>query len=307
MNRPPRGFKALLTWCLPADVREPVTGDLEERYRREVSAHGAGLARRRYRRASLMLSLRFLVERLRERLITVHPSLSWFDFRLGVRMLVRYPVLTVIGTASLAFAVALGAAVFAFISLLLWPTLPLPDGNRVVSVRLHDEATNQYEPRLTADFLRWRAATTSLADFGAGRGFVHNLTMGNGSIEPVDVAEVTASTFSMARVAPIAGRPLTDADADPASPPVMVIGERLWRSRFGGDPAVLRQSVTLAGTPTAVVGIMPDGFKFPSTHEVWVPLRLDAAAAPRTGTPLRVWARLQRGVSLQQAAAEFEV
>jgi putative ABC transport system permease protein len=233
--------------------------------------------------------------------------ISLFDLRLGVRMLARYPVLTLVGTASLAFAIAIGAAAFAFISLMLWPSLPLPEGDRVVSVRLHDESTNEDEDRLTADFLRWREATTSLTDFGAGRRFNRNLTMGDGVVEPVDVAEVTASTFSMARVSTIAGRPLLDADAAPSALPVMVIGEHLWRSRFGGDPSILQQPITLAGRRTAVVGIMPDGFKFPSVYEVWVPLRLDATAAPRTGTGLRVWARMKPGVSLEQAAAEFEV
>ena len=303
-----RAFAALVTRCLPADVREAVTGDLTERYQRDVAARGLRAARWRYRRTALALCSRFLVERVRDRAaFHASPGISLFDLRLGARMLVRYPVLTVIGTASLAFAVALGAAVFAFITLLLWPSLPLPEGDRVVSVRLADVATNQYEPRLTADFLRWRAATTSLTDFGAGRSFIRNLTMDDGIVEPIDIAEVTASTFRMARVAPIAGRPLIDADAEPSAPPVMVIGERLWRARFGGDPAILQRSITLAGTPTAVVGIMPDSFRFPSVHEVWVPLRLDETAAPRTGTPLRVWARLKPDVSLPQAAAEFEV
>ncbi len=308
MRRPPRRFEALLNHCLPADVRDDVTGDLDERYQREVMSRGIRAARWRYRRTALAFSARFVIERLRERTAgRINPGLSLFDLRLGVRMLVRYPVLTLIGTASLAVAIALGAAVFAFISLLLWPTLPLPQGDRVVSVRLMDVAANRYESRLTADFLAWRSAATSLTDFGAGRGFVHNLTRGDGSIEPVNVAEVTASMFTMARVTPIAGRALLDADAAPGAAPVMVIGERLWRSRFGGDPAILRQSVTLADTPTAVVGIMPEGFRFPSVYEVWVPLRLEATVAPRTGPSLSVWARMRRGVSLPQAAAEFEV
>lgn len=80
-------------------------------------------------------------------------GVSRSDLRLGARMLLRYPVLTLIATASLAVAIAIGAAVFAFISLLLRPTLPLPDGDRVVSVRLVDVAANQNEARLTADFL----------------------------------------------------------------------------------------------------------------------------------------------------------
>src|SRR4029079_1193410 len=79
--------------------------------------------------------------------------ISLFDLRLGVRMLARYPVLTLVGTASLAFAIAIGAAAFAFISLMLWPSLPLPEGDRVVSVRLPDEATNEDEDRKTRVFL----------------------------------------------------------------------------------------------------------------------------------------------------------
>jgi putative ABC transport system permease protein len=308
MSRPPRLAKALLDRSLPADVRAGITGDLDERLSRDAALDGARAARWRYRRAALAIATRFLIERLRE---AAAGSLAWrvsfLDLRLGLRMLVRYPVLTLIGTASLSLGIALGAAVFAFISLILWPILPLPDGDRVVSVRLYDTAGNQYESRLTADLRRWQQAATSLIELGAGRGFNRNLTMADGVIEPVNVAEVTASTFPMARVAPVAGRALTDADAAPSAPPVMVIGERLWRSRFGADPAILGRQITLADTPTAVVGIMPEGFRFPRAHEVWVPLRLDATAAPRTGTPLRVWARLQDGVTLPQAATEFDV
>ena len=80
------------------------------------------------------------------------------DFRFAVRMLVRYPVLTVSGSASLALAIAIGAAVFAFITLLLWPSLPLHEGDRIVSVRIVDVTANACEARLTADFLRFRAA-----------------------------------------------------------------------------------------------------------------------------------------------------
>src|SRR4029450_7782045 len=120
----------------------------------------------------------------------LNPGLSLFDLGLGVRMLVRYPVLTVVGTASLAFAIFIGASVFALISLILWPTLPRPAGGGVASVGLHDEAANEDEDRLTADFLRWRNATTSLTDFGAGRGFNRNLTLGDGRIEPTHGAAV---------------------------------------------------------------------------------------------------------------------
>ena len=113
---------------------------------------------------------------VRRRARLPRPTVSWLDLKLGVRMLVRYPVLTIVGGAGLTFAIAIGAAVFAFISLLLWPSLPLPEGDRIVRVLLYDDSTNQYEGRVTADYLRWRGTTSTLTDVGAGRAFNHNLT-----------------------------------------------------------------------------------------------------------------------------------
>jgi hypothetical protein len=86
---------------------------------------------------------------------------SLLDLRVGVRMLVRYPVLSLVSTASLAFAVALGAAAFAFISLILWPRLPLDEGDRVVRVQHYDQTSARPEWRVTADFPRWRSGTST--------------------------------------------------------------------------------------------------------------------------------------------------
>ena len=104
--------------------------------------------------------------------------MSWLDFKLGVRMLVRYPVLTLVGSGSLALAIAIGAAVFAFISLFLWPRMPLPDGDQIVIVQHYDRAANQPESRVVADFLRWRGGTGTLTDVAAGRGMARNLPHG---------------------------------------------------------------------------------------------------------------------------------
>jgi predicted permease len=230
---------------------------------------------------------------------------SLLDLRLGVRMLMRYPVLTLISTASLAFAIAVGAAAFAFISLLLWPRLPLPDGDRIVVIRQYDQTTGRPDGRVTADFLRWRAGTGTLTDFAAGRDMARNLQMGDGVVEPSSVEEVTASMFSMVRVAPIMGRALTDDDARASAPPVMVIGERIWREHFAADPAVVGKSLLLSNTPTTVVGVMPAAFRFPSIFEVWQPLRVDEAAAPRAGMGMDIWARMKPGVTRDQANSEL--
>ena len=234
-------------------------------------------------------------------------GLSLLDLRLGVRMLTRYPVLSIISTASLAFAIAVGAAAFAFITLFLWPRMPLPDGDRIVVLRTHDQAANRPEWRLTTDFLRMRAGTGTMTDFVGGRDMQRNLQMGDGVVEPITVEEVTASMFPMVRVAPIMGRVLTDDDAHPAASPVMVIGERIWRERYAADPDIIGKSLLLSNMPTTVVGVMPAWFRFPSHFEVWQPLRIDEAAAPRAGIGFDIWARMKPGVTREQANSDLAV
>ncbi len=231
--------------------------------------------------------------------------ISFLDLKLGARMLVRYPVLTAVGGLGLAVSIALGAAAFAFISLFLWPRLPLPEGDRIVAVGVNDDTTSEGEARLTADYLRWRNGTSTLTDFAAGRGQARNLTMADGLVEPVSIAEVTASTFAMTRVAPIRGRVLNDDDARATTAPVMVLGERLWRERFGADPDIVGKTLMVSEVPTTVVGVMPAAYKFPSVYEVWQPLKIDEAAAPRTGIGMRIFARLKPGVTSEQANLEL--
>jgi hypothetical protein len=234
--------------------------------------------------------------------------MSWIDIKLAFRMLLRYPVLTLVGSGSLALAIAIGAAGFAFISLFLWPRMPLPDGDEIVLVQHHDRAANQPESRVVADFLRLRGGTTTLTDVAAGRGMARNLLMGDGLVEPISIAEVTASTFALARVAPIRGRVLTDADASAAAPPVVIIGERIWRERFGADPDFLGRTVLISDVPTAVVGVMPAAFRFPSIYEVWQPLKInESAVQPRAGIGVDIWARMKPGVTPAQANAELTV
>lgn len=298
----PRWTTALLRLLAAETEAEILIGDLEEAHRARVARRGALFA-------ALLTSLEaadvaFMIVRRRLRL--PRWSMSWLDVKLAVRMLVRYPVLTLIGTGSLAAAIALGASAFAFISLFLWPTLPLPDGDRVVTVLHHDIATNQGESRVTADYLRWRNGTSTLTDVAAGRGVSRNIVMGDGIVEPISVSEVTPSMFPMARVTPIMGRTLTDDDAKPPSPPVMLLGERIWRERFSADPAIVGRTLLLSETPTTVVGVMPAAFRFPSVYEVWQPLKIEETSAPpRAGIGLQIWARLRPDVTHEQADTEL--
>jgi predicted permease len=299
----PRWATALLRrLAASTDAADVLAGDLEE-------AHQTRVARRGRVVAALLTSIEaadIALMLLRRRIRFPRSPMSWLDLKLGARMLVRYPVLTVIGSGSLALAIAIGAAAFAFISLILWPRLPLPDGDRIIAVQHYDRLANEPESRVVADFLRWRDGTGTLTDVAAGRGVARNIMMGDGVVEPITVADVTASMFAMTRVAPILGRGLTAADASAAAPPVLVIGERIWRERFAADPGLLGRDLLVDGVPTAVVGVMPATYRFPSIHEAWQPLKIDETAVkPRAGMGIRIWARLKPGVTPAQANAEL--
>lgn len=135
-----------------------------------------------------------------------------------------------------------------------------------------------------------------------------NLITEDGRSGPIGLAEITASDFRVARVAPLLGRPLVETDEQPGAPLLAVIGHDLWQERFAGDTSVIGESVRLGNSPTTIVGVMPEGFAFPLSESLWIPLRVDAVAAENEsgeGPPIRTFARLAPGVSLEDAQAEL--
>ncbi|MEX2177745.1 MAG: ABC transporter permease [Gemmatimonadaceae bacterium] len=231
---------------------------------------------------------------------------SWLDVKLGGRMLIRYPVLTIVGGISMAFAIWVGAGTFEAIRQLVFPVIPLPESNRIVVMQNWDAAANRPEFRATHDFVAWREALQSVDDLGAYRTVTRNLMITEGLAEPVFTAEVTASAFRVLRVPPLLGRTLLDDDERADAPLVAVIGHDLWQSRFQGDSGVIGRTVRITGAPTTIVGVMPDGFAFPQTQELWAPLRIDVTGYERRqGMTIRIVGRLAPGATLGQARTEL--
>jgi hypothetical protein len=135
---------------------------------------------------------------------------SWLDFKLGFRMLVRYPGLTIVGGIAMAFAIWVGSATFEMVTQILRPTIPLPDGNRIVAIRNWDLAASRPESHIADDFATWRQTLKSVTDLGAYRALERNLITSEGRGEPVEVAEINASAFRMTRVPPLMGRTLME-------------------------------------------------------------------------------------------------
>src|SRR5688500_552183 len=236
------------------------------------------------------------------------PGFSALDFRLGLRMLRRYPGITTVGTVAIAVAVALGSAYFEATDKFLRPRLDIPGGARVVSLLEWDVAKQAVESRARHDSASWRAQLKTVESVGASNAFVRNLDTGDGRVEPVRGAELTANAFRLMGTPPLLGRTLLDRDEQPGEPLVVVIGERVWKSRFDGDPGVLGRMVKVGTANAAIVGVMPDAFAFPENHRLWLPLRVDGSTLePRTGPRVTIFGRLAPGTSLDDAQTELGV
>jgi predicted permease len=232
--------------------------------------------------------------------------INWLDLKLGGRMLVKYPGLTVVGGLAMAFAILVGIVIFQFAGLFIYPSLPLEDGDRIVALGLHDVAENEQETKVLFDFLSWKESLKTVDNLGASRDAIRTLITEDGDARPAFVAEMSASGFEVAGGRPLMGRVLTPEDEQPAAPAVAVIGHELWSTRFGSDPNVLGRTVQLGEDHPTIVGVMREGFTFPVSHEMWVPLKTAVLdQAPRSGPALTVFGMLAEGQTIETAQAEL--
>ena len=155
------------------------------------------------------------------------------DYKLGVRMLMKYPGLTIAGGLALAIAIGIGAGWYDLWGKLLWPTIPLPDGDRIVVIETHNARTNKLELRVTRDFLEWRSEVRSVDGLGAYRTELRNLILANARPVLIRTAALTATAFRSARVTLI-GRRLLDADEKPGASGVVLLGYDVWQRSFDG-------------------------------------------------------------------------
>jgi predicted permease len=230
---------------------------------------------------------------------------SLLDLRLGLRLVVRNWGLTLVGGLAMTLAISIAAVVFAAFDIVMWSPLPLDDGDRVVAIQVWDREAGRRRDTTWQDLERWRTSLQSVGDVGAFQTIRRNIITPDGSVELASVAEISAAGFRVARVRPLIGRAIADADAAPGAAPVIVIGHDVWQRRFGGGRDVIGRELRLGKDVHTVIGVMPDGFQFPFNFLYWVPLRVAADGTLRnTGPEGVVFGRLAPGATLPGAHAE---
>jgi putative ABC transport system permease protein len=291
--------------AFPRRHRDLYGMEMIDAFERELTAR-AGRARLAFGCAACLNAIGTgLAERQRQRRIRLGPVFSSLDFTLAWRMLLRYPGLSLVSVLGMSVGITIAAGAFTIVSMMMGTSLPLPEGDRLVSLVNWDASANSRELRLLYDLEAWRDAQ-SIEDFSVSRNVQRNLIVAGRPPEDVMVAEISASAFRAARVGAYRGRTLLPEDERAGAPDAIVIGHDEWVRRFGADPDIVGQSVRLGPTAYTIVGVMPEGFGFPTYHGFWIPWRLDAAAyAPRSGPSTNVFGRLAPGATLESAQAEL--
>ncbi len=231
------------------------------------------------------------------------------ELRLSGRALAKRPGSAAAAVVALGMGIGLCTMMFSIIYGVYFRGLDLPDADRLLIVYRTDPARGYPELWVRQhDFYDWREQQRSFEGL-AGYYFGTINLSGTEGPERFSGGFVSANTFDLLRVWPVLGRAFQAGDDAPGAPLVVLLGYRVWEDRYGGDPDVLGKIVKVNGEQAAIIGVMPDGFRFPHDQDLWVPLR-DERSEHRerdAGPSFRVFGRLQDGVGRQQAQLELDL
>jgi putative ABC transport system permease protein len=234
----------------------------------------------------------------------------WQDLRYGARMLLKKPGFTFVAVMALALGIGATSAVFSIVNSVLLHSMAIEEPERVVMLWENNLARNRAEVEVSyPNYLSWREQNRVFEEVAALPSVNFDMTLtGQGEPQQVEATTVSANFFSLLRSQPSLGRTFLPEDEKVGAPTVVILSDGLWKRRYGADPNVLGQKLTIEGESATVIGVMPKDFDFPKGVELWATLTPspDGWTSQRGFRVLRALARLKPGVTIAQAQAEMD-
>ncbi|MBA3850309.1 MAG: ABC transporter permease [Opitutus sp.] len=232
------------------------------------------------------------------------------NLRLALRSLAKSPSFSVVAILTLALCIGANSAIFSIVNAILLKPYPWPGSERLVYVQTnYPKVGGRASGLAIPDYLDHRAGVPSFEESALITGFNANLSL-DGHPERLYGLSVTPSLFALLQTPAALGRTFTEADAEPGAPNAVVLTDGFWRNRLGADPAILGRTLRLNGAAYTVVGVMPEGFYFPSLRaQFFVPFAITSELRTETERT-RQWctmlARLKPGVTPAQVQPELD-
>jgi putative ABC transport system permease protein len=230
------------------------------------------------------------------------------DIRYGMRTLAKNPAFTVIAVLTLALGIGANTAIFSVVENLLLRPLPYLQPERLV------EIANTYLPQIPkaglspGDYADWKRQNSSFSEMGAYAKVLQGFNLsGEGEPQRVQAAYADSGLFPMLGIRPVAGRSFIPEEDRAGNAPVVILGHRLWQSRFGGDPRVVGRSISLDNQRYTVVGVLPAGMQLARSADLWMPFgQFDDDLTEHVHHAFSAIARLKPGITLAQAHDEVD-
>ena len=235
------------------------------------------------------------------------------DLRYGVRMLLKRPGFTLVAVVSLALGVGANTVIFSVVNAVLLKSLPYRDAERIVLVWGDIPAEGKERNQVSAtDVDDWRHQNSVFEEVTTYGNWSATFLDG-GEPERIAGVQVGDGFFQIMKGTPLLGRTFLPEEQEDGKDNVIVLDYGLWQRRFGGDPNVVGQKVSLSGKPYTVVGVMPADFHtlplslVEPQGQFYRPVAEAHDEAERASRHLRAIARLKEGATLSQAQSEMNV
>jgi putative ABC transport system permease protein len=231
--------------------------------------------------------------------------MNWLqDLQFAFRMIRKRPWFSAAIVLTLALGMGANTTVFSLVNAVIFKPLPFPGGERLVIVNALAPGDDR-QPISYADFRDFKQSSRSFEHLEA----ILNETMTLGERgNPPDRyrgGRITAGMFGMLHMNPVIGRGFQPADEKPGAEVAALIGYGVWRDRYGKDPGVIGRAVRVNEKPAVIVGVMPDGFKFPNNEDMWTAAIPDANSEKRSVREYTLIGMLKEDVSMAQARADM--
>jgi putative ABC transport system permease protein len=226
------------------------------------------------------------------------------DVRFAGRLIARDRWFSAAIAAVLALGIGANTIGFTIVNATLLGEIPGGHGDRLytMSWRNRSGARVNVSP---AELQEWRARSRSFSSIAAYADGTANISDDRVFPDQARLTSVTSNTFATIGQRPLLGRDFSADDERPGAEPVVMLGYRIWRARYAADAGVLGRTLRLNGQPATIIGVMPDGMRFPDNADLWRPLIMAAVEAGGSARRLRVFGRLRDGTDPRQADAEL--
>jgi putative ABC transport system permease protein len=231
----------------------------------------------------------------------------WEDLRFAARLLLKDKWFSLVAAVALALGIGVNATVFTFVNAVLIRGLPIADPDRTLAVDSWDRGRSQGRGVSYLDYRDWRDNTKTFESFGAYSGTIANLSDEGQPPERYSGSHMSANAFAILGMRPVIGRDFVPDDDRRGAPPVALIGHTVWVNRYGSSPSVIGRLVRINDSPTTIIGVMPEGVRFPFNTDVWMPLAqiTNLEEQRRNTRSLQAFGRLAPGVTRDQAQSEL--